>query len=147
MNSSYAPMYPVSMGLYNENVSVPFIANRNPTPTDLNFPRGKRWINPINNTVFSFLNVTFSGLVKSAVWTPLNNSQINVVNTGLSPNLSGANTTVPSANTFPGDLVFLSLNQAAGTIANTAVNQVDVGSFSIHSSAGNTSNYNFLVVN
>ena len=66
-----AGVYAQTVGTYYQNVEIPEIQTRNPTPSDLNYPPGKRWINTANNKVFSLLNILYEQTPPSANWVNL----------------------------------------------------------------------------
>lgn len=71
MGFNSANMYVGSFGTKPENVEVPIIMERNPTPMDTNFPIGKRWINRLELSEYSLTRLTSPQGVMTANWTLL----------------------------------------------------------------------------
>lgn len=51
-----------------ENVEVPFITNRAPTASDVNFPLGKRWLDTANNIGYELMSQSSVGGVLQSTW-------------------------------------------------------------------------------
>lgn len=63
-----ANLYTQGFGSKSENVEVPHIEKRNPSPTDINYPVGKTWLNTVSATQFILYGFTSANGVTSANW-------------------------------------------------------------------------------
>jgi hypothetical protein len=66
-----AGLYSQGFGTHFENVEIPWISNRAPTSSDVNYPVGKHWINSLANTVYELTSFTSAGGTITANWTYL----------------------------------------------------------------------------
>lgn len=82
-----AMLYTQGFGSRPENVEVPFITNRAPTSSDVNYPIGKRWIY-LDNGEYILVEITASGGINTASWV-LNGTNTGPLNT-LTGNSGGA---------------------------------------------------------
>ena len=55
-------------GVRYQDVEIPVIANRDPAPTDVKYPIGKRWINSLTSGAFELTGQTALGGQVQSVW-------------------------------------------------------------------------------
>jgi len=96
-----------AFGYRAENVEVPFITNRSPTASDVNFPIGKRWINTLLNLEFVLTSQNSIGAILSSNWTALVPSA--------TTNIAANNVTTVGTVTSTGNV-----STAGNLVANTA---------------------------
>ena len=78
MTQSGSALYAQSVGVRYQDVEIPFIADRDPVPTDVQYPIGKLWVNKTSDKCFQLTSQTsFSGQV-SSVWVALGGSGVAV---------------------------------------------------------------------
>jgi len=63
-----ATVYTQSFGSRPENVEVPHLDVRAPTPADINYPVGKRWVNTVGNAEYSLTSFSTTGNITTANW-------------------------------------------------------------------------------
>lgn len=63
-----ATVYTQSFGSRPENVEVPHYDVRAPTPTDILYPQGKRWINTVGDAEYVLTSFSTSGNITTANW-------------------------------------------------------------------------------
>jgi hypothetical protein len=68
-----ANLYPVAFGTRPENLEVPHIDARNPTPHDFLYPVGKFWVN-VGNSIWVLLNIDTVQGVTTANWVEITNA-------------------------------------------------------------------------
>jgi hypothetical protein len=56
-----------------ENVEIPFITNRNPTPMDWDYPLGKRWLN-VGNSLWVLFSILGQSGINTANWVEITTS-------------------------------------------------------------------------
>ena len=71
--------YVTAFGTSSNGIAVPVFQNRAPTPFDTNYPLGKRWIDPANNSAYEL--TSFGGNPVLATWVLLGSSGLlNTIN-------------------------------------------------------------------
>jgi len=70
-----ANVYTQGFGSRPENVEVPHLDMRDPTPNDILFPIGKRWTNTIGNSEWVLTSQSTIGNVTTSTWVPLGSGQ------------------------------------------------------------------------
>lgn len=63
-----ANTYTAGFGNRPENVEVPHIDTRDPSPMDINYPIGKRWLNTVSNKEFTLFKFQVVSGISQAVW-------------------------------------------------------------------------------
>lgn len=140
----------VAYGSKSENVEIPIVMNRDPLIHDINFPIGKRWINTLQNNVFSLLSFEFHGLLKTANWSNLVNPTFVASAGGASVALQGSPLTVMNSACTTLSFILIARNFINGSIGPYAVptSGIHNGSFIINpSNGGDTSNLYYVIIN
>lgn len=108
-----AMVYTQGFGSRPENIEVPFLSNRPPAATDVNFPLGKRWVY-IGDSEWVLVALTSTGGVLTADWVQNSSSSGNVISvTGTANEITATDTLGNIVLSIPATFI------APGSIAST----------------------------
>jgi|GEM_PF-3246706 len=117
-----ANLYTQGFGSRPEGVEVPHIEKRDPAPTDVNYPIGKRWLNTASEEEFILFKFQVVGGVTQAVWsTP-------VGSTGAVISISDGEN--PTVKTFPdgqGNIQLIPIPGQTFITSSVSRNQMQIG--------------------
>ena len=63
-----AQVYASTYGSQSDSAGIPVISQRDPTSADINYLIGKRWVNTLDNLVFTLIKFEYTQLEKRALW-------------------------------------------------------------------------------
>lgn len=142
-------VYSQGVAGYSENIEIPVIQTRAPTAQDTKYPVGKRWINTLQNTVYTLSSFSYSNLVITANWYLLNVPTFVAEEAATVSLDTSGTTTVLNGNAIPSRPIYIARKAIAGTASPNSVPGATVlnGSFVVKSTAGDTSTLYYLILN
>lgn len=115
-----ANLYTAGFGNRPENVEVPHIDTRDPSPMDLNYPIGKSWLNTVSNEEFILFKFQVISGISQAVWS----SPVGI--TGAVVSLSGetGGVVLPDG---AGNIQLIGTENQIYTISNSGSHDIQIG--------------------
>jgi hypothetical protein len=130
-----------------ENVEIPFVSNRSPSSQDINYPIGKRWVNPQvpGEYVLTSQNSYFTSI--SSVWSLLSAGANYIAAAAISPPMVNGTVVVTNPACLSTSSVFIS-RAAFGGFGYAYVENITNGSFTITGGqSGENSTFYYMIIN
>jgi hypothetical protein len=131
-----------------EGVEIPFVTSRAPSPSDVNYPIGKRWITPPQNAEFVLTSKASFYTSTTSIWSLLSSTSGSyyISAGGITPPMVNGSITVSNPAILSSSYVFTSGAVLAG-VGIISVSNVSNGSFTLTGESGETSSFYYIVVN
>ncbi len=131
-----------------QNVEIPFVTTRDPSPVDKNYPVGKSWINSSSSSEFCLTSFSSTAGTTLANWTSLGGAgDLNITAAGVTAAMVAGVVTTACPSCTTSSTVLFSAETLSATFSICGVVPSN-GSFTITSQTnGETSTFFYAVIN